>query len=97
MSVNRFPDIFRAAAKLKDGNSFRDEFRGAEADNLRSQQSVCLWVGQDFCKPVALIVGQRPTVGGTERKVGVPGYRCKLLIILEKKSGMPGRGFEPRH
>ena len=46
--MNRFPDIFGAAAKLKDRHSFRDKFRGAEADNLRSQQSICFRVGQDF-------------------------------------------------
>ena len=74
MRVNRFTDIFGAAAELKDRHSFRDKFRGAQTDNLRSQQSVCFWVGQDFYEPLALVVGQRSAVGDKWEFADFDGY-----------------------
>src|SRR5438552_393783 len=62
MGMNALPEVLGTATELEDRHGLGNQFGGAKADNLCSQQFVSFRIRQDFRKTLRLVIGQRSPV-----------------------------------
>src|SRR5947209_586922 len=64
MRVAGARDVFRRRTEFHRNGGFCDHVAGVAADDVHAEHAVGLGIGQDFHKPVGLLIGLGAAVGG---------------------------------